>query len=80
MSHLLDLPIAHHYRGMDVFVKFVWQKPNDEAPTAAHLVAEGQVEGFGVVAVELVGPWDDYPCALADAMSAAEQWIDSQLH
>jgi len=75
----MDVPIVHHYRGRDVFVKFCWRKPNDETPTAAHIIAEGSVEGLGVGAVDLVGPWDNYPEALADAMALAEQWIDSQL-
>jgi hypothetical protein len=79
VSHLMDWPITHHYRGTDVFVKFYWQKPNDKIPTAAHVIAEGSVEGLGIGAIDLVGPWDDYPEALAEAMAAAEQWIDSQL-
>ena len=79
VSHLMDLPIAHPYCGTEVSVKFYWRKPNDEIPTAAHLVAEGGVEGLGIGAVDLVGPRDDYSAALAEAMAAAEQWIDSQL-
>lgn len=79
MSHQMDVPLAHHYRGRDVFVKFDWQKPNDEAPIAAHVVAKGQVEGLGKVAVELNGPWEDYQQAIADAVKAAEDWIDQQM-
>jgi hypothetical protein len=76
---MMDLPIVHHYRGKDVFVKFDWQKPNDEVPSAVHLITEGQVDGLGIGAIDLIGPWDDYPSALADAMAMAEQWINNQL-
>ena len=68
----MDVPLAHHYRGKDVFVKFDWQKPNDEAPTAAHVIAQCEVEVLGKVAVDLDGSWDDFQQAIADAVKAAE--------
>lgn len=79
MPHGLDVPITHEYRGHNLVVKFDWNRPNDPSPTAAHVLAESGVQGLADTVAELPGPWPDYPCALADAMAAAERWIDSQL-
>lgn len=79
MSHNLDAPIAHAYRGHTIFLKFDWRRPNDDAPVAAKIIEPASIDGLGEVAAELTGPWPDYPTALDDAMAAAERWIDSQL-
>lgn len=79
MSHNLDVPIAHKYRGHIIFLKFDWSRPNDKAPASAKIIEPAPIDGMGGVAAELLGPWPDYPTALADAMAAAERWIDSQL-
>ena len=79
MSHQIDVPIAHAYRGHTMFLKFDWRRPNDDAPVAAKIIEPAPIDGLGEVAAELEGPWPDYPAALDDAMAAAERWIDSQL-
>ncbi|CRM70475.1 hypothetical protein [Pseudomonas sp. 58 R 12] len=79
MSHHLDVPIAHAYRGHTMFLKFDWRRPNDEAPVAAKIIEAAPIDGLGEVAAELIGPWPDYPAALDEAIAAAERWIDSQL-
>lgn len=79
MSHSLDVPIVHEYRGHKLVVKFDWDRPNDPSPTAAHVLAESEGRGLADTVAELPGPWPDYPSALAEAMAAAECWIDSQL-
>ncbi len=79
MSHNLDAPIAHAYRGHVMFLKFDWRRPNDDAPVAARIIEPAPINGLGEVAAELKGPWPDYPSALDEAMAAAERWIDSQL-
>lgn len=79
MSHNLDVPIVHEYRGHTVFLKFVWKRPNDLVPASATIIEPVDVRGMGEVAAELAGPWADYTAALDDAMSAAERWVDSQL-
>ncbi|QBQ11120.1 hypothetical protein DCC84_15905 [Pseudomonas sp. SXM-1] len=79
MSHNLDVPIAHEYRGHTVFLKFVWERPNDPVPASATIIEPVDIHGMGEVAAELSGPWADYPAALDEAMSAAERWVDSQL-
>lgn len=79
MSHNLDVPIAHAYRGHVMFLKFDWRRPNDGSPVAAKIIEPAPIDGLGEIAAELKGPWPDYPTALDDAMAAAERWIDSQL-
>ena len=79
MSHNLDAPIAHAYRGHVMFLKFDWRRPNDDVPVAATIIEPAPINGLGEVAAELKGPWPDYPSALNEAMAAAERWIDSQL-
>lgn len=79
MSHNLDVPIAHEYRGHTVYLKFIWKRPNDLVPESAKIIEPVQIDGKGEVAAELSGPWTDYPTALDEAMSAAERWVDSQL-
>lgn len=79
MSHLMDMPLAHRYRGEEVFVKFDWLKPNDEIPSSAHVIAKGEVEGLGQTVLSLAGPWGDYDQAIVDAVKAAEDWIDQQM-
>ncbi|WP_218175481.1 hypothetical protein [Pseudomonas azotoformans] len=79
VSHNLDAPIAHAYRGHVMFLKFDWRRPNDDAPVAAKIIEPAPINGLGEVAAELKGPWPDYPAALDEAMAAAERWIDSQL-
>ncbi|WP_439864884.1 hypothetical protein [Pseudomonas antarctica] len=79
MSHNLDIPIAHVYRGHTLFLKFEWQRPNDDAPFVATIIEPAPIDGLGEVAAELTGPWPDYPAALDEAMAAAERWVDSQL-
>jgi len=79
VSHNLDVPIAHEYRGHTVFLKFVWERPNDRVPASATIIEPADTHGMGEVAAELAGPWADYPAALDEAMSAAERWVDSQL-
>ncbi|MBM1184157.1 hypothetical protein HBO97_22305 [Pseudomonas lundensis] len=79
MSHNLDAPIAHSYRGHVMFLKFDWRRPNDDVPVAAKIIEPAPINGLGEVAAELKGPWPDYPSALDEAMAAAERWIDSQL-
>lgn len=79
MSHNRDVPIEHEYRGQKVFLKFEWGRPNDVAPVLFRVVESSEIPGLGNVAAEIAGPWDDYQAALAEAMVAAERWIDSQL-
>lgn len=79
MSHSLDAPIAHAYRGRTLFLKFDWGRPNDAVPLAATVVEQSLINGLGEVAAQLSGPWADYPAALDEAIAAAERWIDSQL-
>lgn len=79
MSHGLDVPITHEYRGHKLVVKFDWDRPNDQSPTAAHVLAESGVHGLADTVADLQGPWRDYPSALAEAIAAAECWIDGQL-
>ena len=79
VSHNLDAPIAHAYRGHVMFLKFDWRRPNDDAQVAARIIEPAPINGLGEVAAELKGPWPDYPSALDEAMAAAERWIDSQL-
>lgn len=79
VSHNLDAPIAHAYRGHLMFLKFDWRRPNDDAPVAAKIIEPAPINGLGEVAAELKGSWPDYPSALNEAMAAAERWIDSQL-
>ena len=79
VSHNLDAPIAHAYRGQTMFLKFVWRRPNDKAPVAAKIIEPAPIHGLGEVAAELMGPWPDYPAAIDEAMAAAERWVDSQL-
>jgi hypothetical protein len=79
MSHSLDAPITHEYRGHKLVVKFDWEKPNDDSPAAAHVLEEGGIPGLADTVAELPGPWPDYQSALAEAMAVAERWIDSQL-
>lgn len=79
MSHNLEVPVAHAYRGHTMFLKFDWRRPNDGAPTAAKIIEPASIDGMGEVAAVLSGPWVDYPAALDDAMAAAERWVDSQL-
>jgi hypothetical protein len=79
VSHNLDVPVVHAYRGHTLFLKFEWRRPNDDVPAFARIIEPAAVAGLGEVAAELTGPWPDYPAALGDAMAAAERWIDSQL-
>ena len=79
MSHSLDRPITHEYRGHQLFVKFDWGRPNDETPVAAHVVESSEIPGFANTVADLSGPWPDYQAALAEAVATAERWIDSQL-
>lgn len=79
MSHGLDTPIAHEYRGQKLVLKFDWGRPNDDSPVAAHVLEESGIQGLANTVAQLRGPWPDYPSALAEAMKVAERWIDSQL-
>lgn len=79
MSHNLDVPIAHEYRGHTVFLKFVWKRPNERVPASATIIEPVDIHGMGEVAAVLPVPWSDYPAALGEAMSVAERWADSQL-
>ncbi|BAO62866.1 hypothetical protein PPC_3519 [Pseudomonas protegens Cab57] len=79
MPHSMDTPIAYEHRGYTVFIKFEWERPNDEAPAAARVIQVGDVAGLGDVAAELQGPWESYQAALEEAIAAAERWINSQL-
>lgn len=79
MSYRMDTPIAHEHRGHTVFLKFEWERPNDEAPISARVVQAGNIRGYGEVVAELQGPWTSYRAALEDVMSAADRWINSQL-
>lgn len=79
MSHNLDSPIAHEYRGHQLFVKFDWAKPNDDTPIAAFILQDSQVQGLADTIGVLTGPWPDYYYALAEAISVGERFIDSQL-
>jgi hypothetical protein len=79
MSHGLDTPITHVYRGHKLVVKFDWERPNDDSPVAAHVLEESGVQGLANAVAQLQGPWTDYPSALAEAMEVAERWINSQL-
>ena len=78
MSHNLEAPVVHKYRGYQLFVKFDWDKPNDESPVAAHILEHGAVDGLANTVADLAGPWIDYHSALAEAMATAERWVDSQ--
>ena len=79
MSHSLDRPIAHEYRGRELFIKFDWDKPNDEAPLGVHIIETNEDPGFANTVDDLSGPWEDYQSALAEALATAERWVDSQL-
>ncbi|MEN5258680.1 hypothetical protein [Pseudomonas protegens] len=79
MSHRMDTSIAHGHRGYTVFLKFEWDRPNDEVPISARIVQEGNIAGLGDLVAELHGPWESYQAALEEAISAAERWINSQL-
>ncbi|MCF3193489.1 MULTISPECIES: hypothetical protein [Pseudomonas] len=79
MSHNLDIPITHVYRGHTIFLKFDWARPNNLAPESAKVIQAGAINGMGEIAAELVGPWADYHSAVEEAIAAAERWIDSQL-
>lgn len=79
MSHIRDVPIEHEYRGQKVFLKFEWERPNDVAPVLFRVIESSEIPGYGNVAAENAGPWEDYQAALSDAMAAAERWIDCQL-
>ncbi|WP_434606265.1 hypothetical protein J3P80_10705 [Pseudomonas sp. D2-30] len=79
MSHNLDLPVAHTYRGHQLFLKFDWKRPNDAAPTAAHILVNCDVPGLASTVGELKGPWSSYLDALTEAIGVGEQWVDSQL-
>ena len=79
MSHTMDRPIAHQYRGHELFIKFDWNKPNDEVPVAVHVVEASEVPSFANTVADLSGPWEDYQSALAEALATAERWVDSQL-
>ncbi|CAI8791806.1 HicB family protein [Pseudomonas jessenii] len=79
MSHNLDAPIVHEYRGHLLFIKFDWAKPNDDSPFAAHILQSSEVAGLANTVADLPGPWTDYQTALAEGMAAAERWVDSQL-
>lgn len=79
MPHSHNKPITHDYRGHRLFVKFDWNRPNDETPVAAHVVESSEIPGFANTVADLPGPWPDYQAALAEAVAAAERWIDSQL-
>ncbi|MFJ7141211.1 hypothetical protein [Pseudomonas protegens] len=78
MSHNLDVPIELEYRGRKVFLKFEWARPNDVAPILFRVIESSEISGFGNVAAEISGPWEDYQTALDDAMAAARRWIDCQ--
>ena len=79
MSHNLDIPITHVYRGQTIFLKFEWARPNNLAPESAKVIQAGSINGMGEIAADLVGPWADYHSAVEEAIAAAERWIDSQL-
>lgn len=79
VSHHLESPIAHEYRGHILFLKFEWVRPNDKSPCSVTIVERAAVDGLGEVAADLRGPWNDYQSAISEAMSAAERWVDSQL-
>lgn len=79
MSHHMDSPISHAYRGHKMYLKFCWVRPNDPSPVSAKIIEPAVIDGLGEVAAELSGPWPDYPTALDEAMAAAERWVDSQL-
>ncbi|ARB31658.1 hypothetical protein F7R12_27410 [Pseudomonas tolaasii] len=79
MSHHLEAPIAHEYRGHILFLKFEWRRPNDKSPRSVTVIEPASINGLGEVAADLHGPWDDYQSAISEAMSAAERWVDSQL-
>ncbi|MFQ6345979.1 hypothetical protein ACQRBV_22885 [Pseudomonas sp. R11F] len=77
MSHSLDTPIAHEYRGHRLFLKFDWNRPNDETPVAAHVIESSDIPGYANTVADLSGPWRDYQNALAEAIATAERWVDS---
>ncbi|WP_350647175.1 hypothetical protein [Pseudomonas sp. HY13-MNA-CIBAN-0226] len=79
MPHNMETPIVHQFRNVTVYLKFDWDKPNDDSPVAAHVVEDGEIHGYGITVAELAGPWPDYHSALAETISVAEQWIDTQL-
>lgn len=79
MQYEKQMSLTHRYRGQTVFIKFYWVKPNDRAPAAVHIVDASDVLGFGITAAELVGEWPDYQSSLAEAVGAANRFIDSQL-
>jgi hypothetical protein len=78
VPHNLDRPVTHKYRGHQLFLKFDWEKPNDAAPSAAHVLEKSEVPGLANTVADIIGPWPDYRSALAEAISAGERWIDSQ--
>jgi hypothetical protein len=79
MPHFMDFPVTCELRGMKVFLKFQWERPNDPAPVAVRVVQPGRIPGLGETAAQLTGPWDDYSAALADARAAARRWLESQV-
>jgi len=79
MPHMMETPIVHQFRNVTVYVKFEWDKPNDESPKAAHVVQDGDISGYGNAVAELTGPWVDYKSALEEAITVADRWIDSRL-
>ena len=62
-----------------MYLKLYWVKPNDSAPAAVHIVDASDVLGFGITAAELGGKWPEYQSSLAEAVGAANRFIDSQL-
>ena len=79
MQYEKQTPLTHRYRGQTVYLKFYWMKPNDSVPAAVHIVDASDVSGFGITAAELGGKWPDYQSSLAEAVGAANRFIDSQL-
>lgn len=79
MPHGLDLPVTRTYRGHQLYIKFEWAKPNDEAPVAAHILVNCDVPGLASTVGELQGPWSNYLDALIEAIAVGERWVDSQL-
>ncbi|WP_430444891.1 MAG: hypothetical protein ACQZ2J_27715 [Pseudomonas piscis] len=79
MPHDLDVPVVHKHRGQTVFLKFEWDRPNDDVPAAVRVIQANQLHGVGDVAAELRGPWPGYQAALDEGIEAAERWINSQL-
>jgi len=79
VSYIRDVPIEHEYLGQKVFLKFEWERPNDVTPVLFRVIESSEIPGFGNVAAEIAGPWEDYQAAIAEAMAAAQRRIDSQL-